>query len=149
MNELVTGFWTTSSRTLSVRPRSGLEIGRLQPISGDAGNNGKRSISFPESSGLLVSGWALGCQWIGHFRVHLSLHFKTRLSAKSLLWKSVFIHIETGTNYHDKNFAPRLALKERLRGTRKWPIQSPHCILFSLKRRQTNFFPCHAVYVSF
>ena len=27
---------------------------------------------------------------IGHFRVHLSLHFKARPSAKSLLWKSVF-----------------------------------------------------------
>ena len=59
---------------------------------------------------------------IGHFRVHLSLHFKARLSAKSLLWKSVFIHIEIGTNYHNKNFALRLALKERLKGTRKWPI---------------------------
>ena len=46
---------------------------------------------------------------------------------KSLLWKSVSIHIETihteiETNYHNKSFAPRLALKERLRGTRKWPI---------------------------
>ena len=59
---------------------------------------------------------------IGHFRVHLSLHFKARLSAKSLLWKSVFIHIEIRTNYHNKNFALRVALKERLRGTRKWPI---------------------------
>ena len=28
-----------------------------------------------------------------------------------------------GTNYHNKSFALRLALKERLRGTRKWPIQ--------------------------
>ena len=59
---------------------------------------------------------------IGYFRVHLSLHFKARLSAKSLLWKSVFIHIEIGINYHNKSFALRLALKERLRGTRKWPI---------------------------
>ena len=59
---------------------------------------------------------------IGHFRVHLSLHFKARLSAK--LWKSVFIHIEIGTNYHNKSFALRLALKERLRGTRKCPICS-------------------------
>ena len=59
---------------------------------------------------------------IVHFRVHLSLYFKARLSAKSLLWKSVFIHIEIGTNYHNKNFALRLALKERLKRTRKWPI---------------------------
>ena len=61
--------------------------------------------------------------YIGHFPVHLSLHFKARLSATSLLWKSVFIHNEIGTNYHNKNFALRLALKERLRGTRKWPIE--------------------------
>ena len=59
---------------------------------------------------------------IGHFRVHHILHFKVRLSAKSLLWKSVFIHIEIRTSYHDKNFALRLALKERLRGTRERPI---------------------------
>ena len=62
---------------------------------------------------------------IGHFRVHLSLHFKARLSAKSLLWKSVFINIEIGTSYHNKNFALRLALKERLKRTRKWPIRWP------------------------
>ena len=41
---------------------------------------------------------------------------------KSLLWKSVSIHIEIRTNYSNKNFALRLALKERLRGTRKWSI---------------------------
>jgi len=59
---------------------------------------------------------------VGHFQVHLSLHFKARLSAKSSLWKSVFIHIEIRTNYQNKNFALRLALKKRQRGTRKWPI---------------------------
>ena len=59
---------------------------------------------------------------IGHFRVHLTLHFKAILSAKSLLWNSVFIHIEVGTNYHNKNFPLRLALKERLKGTQKWHI---------------------------
>ena len=36
--------------------------------------------------------------------------------------ESVFIHIETGTNYNNKILALRLALKERLRGTPKWPI---------------------------
>ena len=59
---------------------------------------------------------------IGHFQVHLSLCFKARLNAMSLLWKSVFIHVEIGTNYHNKNFALGLALKERPRETRKWPI---------------------------
>jgi len=60
----------------------------------------------------------------GDFRVHLSLHLKARPSAKSLLWISVFIHIEIRTNYHNKNFAPRLAPKERLMETRKWAIWS-------------------------
>ena len=44
------------------------------------------------------------------------------LSAKSLLLKSVFIHIEIGTNYCNKDFALRLALKKRLKGTWKWPV---------------------------
>ena len=77
---------------------------------------------------------------IGHFRVHLSLHFKARLSAKSLLGKSVFIHIEIETNYHNKNFALRLALKERLRGTRKWPIQL-RPFTFDFVFSSGNFFP--------
>ena len=45
---------------------------------------------------------------MGHFRVHLSLHFKARLIAKSLR-KSVFIPIEIGTNYHNKNFVVQVA----------------------------------------
>ena len=58
---------------------------------------------------------------IGHFRVHLSLHLKTRLNGKSVM--KIFIHMEIGTYYHNKNFALRLALKERVRETRKWPIE--------------------------
>ena len=75
---------------------------------------------------------------IGHFRVHLSLHFKARLSAKSLLWKSVFIHIEIGTNYHNKNFALRLALKERLSGTRKWLILKMRNISSQERQKRNN-----------
>ena len=33
--------------------------------------------------------------------------------------------MEIATNNHNKNFALRLALKERLRATRKWPIARP------------------------
>ena len=54
---------------------------------------------------------------IGHFRVLFSLYFKASLCAKFLL--SVFIHIDIRTNYRNKNFAFRLALKEKLRGTQK------------------------------
>lgn len=59
---------------------------------------------------------------IDHFWDHFSLYVKASPSAKSLLWISVAIHIEIRTHYHNKNVALRLALKERLRGTRKWSI---------------------------
>ena len=39
---------------------------------------------------------------------------------QSLCYENQFF----GTNYHNKSLALRLALKERLRGTRKWPINS-------------------------
>ena len=74
------------------------------------------------ASSVSLTGSSMENNPIGHFRVALNLFFKTNQSAKSLLWKSVFNHIEIWTNYHNKNFALRLALKERLRGTRKWPI---------------------------
>ena len=54
MNKLVSGFWSTSGKTLNVRFRSGLEIGCNR--SGDTGDNGVMPISFPELSGFLVSG---------------------------------------------------------------------------------------------
>ena len=40
-----------------------------------------------------------------------------------------FIHIEIRTNYH-KNFALRLALKERLSRSRKWYISLWDVLLF-------------------
>ena len=49
---------------------------------------------------------------IVHFRVHLSLHFKARLSAKSVM--KISFHIKIGTNYVNKKFALRLALKTAL-----------------------------------
>ena len=77
---------------------------------------------------------------MGRFRGPLGLSLKTSLSAKSLIWISVFIHIGTGTNYQNKNFALRLALKERLRGTRKWSIEGGgHENSFQLKTRRTRF----------
>ena len=51
------------------------------------------------------------------FPSSLSLFFKTRLSAKSFLWRSVASQIEITTDYYSKNFAIGLAFKQRLRGT--------------------------------
>ena len=58
---------------------------------------------------------------IGHFRVHLSLHFKARLSAKSLLWKSVsfIFKLELIIITKDSHLD---SLWKRDWGTRKWPI---------------------------
>ena len=71
-----------------------------------------------EVSGFLSLNPSHGSSTIGHFRVHFSLYFKASLRAKSLLWISVFIHIQIiKTYYHNKNFALSLALKERPRVT--------------------------------
>ena len=48
--------------------------------------------------------------------------FQSEAKCEVFVMKISFIHIEIGSNYHNKNFALRLALKERLRRTRKWPI---------------------------
>ena len=58
---------------------------------------------------------------IGHFRVPLCLCFKASLSAKNDFY---FHEKETArrTHFHMKGFALRLALKQRQKRTRKWPI---------------------------
>ena len=62
--------------------------------------------------------------WIGHFRVHFSLYFKTSQCAKSLLWMSVFIHIVLVELITVTTISHWLALKKRLRGTQKGCIES-------------------------
>ena len=63
-------------------------------------------------------------QWqTGHFRGALSLCFKVRLSAKPLILKWFFYSHANKTHFHKKGFAFSLALKARVFGTRKWPIE--------------------------
>ena len=52
--------------------------------------------------------------------------------------KFSFIHIEIGTNCHNKNFALILALKERLKGTRKWPIIAKEYVQFNFLYYSNN-----------
>ena len=62
---------------------------------------------------------------IGHFWVPLRLCFKTSLSAKPFLKNEfcVQFHFHANQSHFNKNgFALRLALKQRHKGTRKWPI---------------------------
>ena len=61
---------------------------------------------------------------IGHFRVLLYLCFKTSPSAKPFIWKWVLHAVSFSCNqshFHKNGFALRLALKQRHKGTRKWP----------------------------
>ena len=58
---------------------------------------------------------------IGHFRVLLCLCLKTSLSAKMSSACS-FISCKS-KSFHKNGFALRLALKQRHKGTRKWPIR--------------------------
>ena len=75
----------------------------------------------------LVSCWS-----IGHFRVLLHLCFKTSLSAKPFIWKwvphVVSFSCKSTSHFHKNGFALRLALKQRHKGTRKWPIHLSHFI---------------------
>lgn len=50
------------------------------------------------------------------------LYFKVSLSAKSLSWRSVFIHMKNTTCCRNQNFGFRPSLKKRLRRTGKWSI---------------------------
>ena len=62
---------------------------------------------------------------IGHFRVLLCLCFKTSLSAKPFILKWVLLAVSFHANqshFHENGFALRLALKQRHKRTRKWPI---------------------------
>ena len=79
--------------------------------------------TFPTAThGWLKKSTILNTNAIAHFRVSLSLSFKASLRAKFLLWYLVLISIWIKTDFHNKDFA--LALKWRLRCTRKWPILS-------------------------
>ena len=63
----------------------------------------KVSVCRGEIKPLCLLFWVVS--GIGHFQLHLSLYFKASLYAKSLLWISVFIHIEIRTSHHNKYFA--------------------------------------------
>ena len=61
----------------------------------------------------------------GHFRVLMCLCFKTSLSAKPFIWKWVLHAVSFSCklkSFHNNGFALSLALKQRHKGTRKWPI---------------------------
>ena len=58
---------------------------------------------------------------IGHFRVPKTLTFKMRLGVQPFLRMS-FICMRMKNDFHIKGWAPTLVLKQRLGGTRKWPI---------------------------
>ena len=78
------------------------------------------SFYFPCS--LLFEGIFFTRSWIGHFRVTKTLTFKMRPSAQPFLWKWVLIWARMKNNFYIKDWALNLVLKQRLWGTRRWPI---------------------------
>ena len=74
----------------------------------------------------ILSVFSVPLATIGHFRVHLCLCFKTRSSAKPFIWKWFCMQFHFHANqshFHKNGFALRLVLKQRHKGTRKWPMQ--------------------------
>ena len=62
---------------------------------------------------------------IGNFRVAFCLCFKTSPGAKPSYENEFDLHENehvSKTHFHVKGFAPGLVLKQRSKGTRKWPI---------------------------
>ena len=77
-------------------------------------------ISIARGYSLVLSSTTKGVNQIGHFRVLFGLSFKVSLRAK--FGFVMFISFHSHLNYHTKNFAPTLSLKERITGSRKWSI---------------------------
>ena len=69
---------------------------------------------------------------IGHFRVLLCFCFKTSLSARPFIWKWVpacnLIFMQIEVIFTLNSFALRLPLKQRHKGTRKWPVDGPSSV---------------------
>ena len=78
----------------------------------------------------IVSEQKFLCETIDHFRVALNLIMKARLSAKFLLWKLVFIRMQTKLIFI-LSFALSLAFIVRFTATRKWPIEQPYDVMKS------------------
>ena len=69
---------------------------------------------------------------VGYFRVLLYPCFKTSLNPKPFLSKDFCMQFHFHANqshFHENGFALRLALKQRQKGTRKWPLSLK--VLFS------------------
>ena len=66
---------------------------------------------------------------MGHFQFLMCLCFKTSLSANPFIWKRLYMQFHFHANqshFHKNGLALRLALKQRHKGTRKWPILGFH-----------------------
>ena len=75
---------------------------------------------------FILKRWSSWKAWLpDHFRVVFSLCVKTSLRVKRFMWNCFawrFIFMQIKLIYIWKVFARRLVLKQRHKGTRKWPI---------------------------
>ena len=81
---------------------------------------------------------------IGHFRLLLCLCFKTSLSAKPFIWNEFCMQFHFHSNqshFHKNGFALRLALKQRHKRTRKWPIETTYFSILHYTPRTESLCP--------
>ena len=55
--------------------------------------------------------------------IHFNRPFQNESKCEIFLWKLVLFSIWMKTDIHNKDFVLRLILKERLKKTRKWPVE--------------------------
>ena len=89
---------------------------------------------------------------IDHFRITFSLFLKASLGAHPFIWKWDFIHMEMSlicmwmkSHFYIKGWAPRLALRKRLKVIRKLPIRFYQIVLFTQGFRwykKGHWIPC-------
>ena len=70
---------------------------------------------------------------IGHFPDPKTLTFKMKPSAQPFLVEMSFICMRMKNHFHIKGWAPSLVLKQRPRGTQKWPIHFFSVVFVAVK----------------
>ena len=90
--------------------------------------------------------------WIGHLRITIGLFFKASLGAHLFTSKLGFFHMQMKTNCHMKGWATGLALKNRPKVIRKWPIRMFSIVIMDDQYRChwcCNEFPIYVVNIQY
>ena len=75
-----------------------------------------------------LSHFAAQVSLIGHFPCSKKSHLQNEAKCETFVVKMSFICMRMKNHFHINGFALSLALKVRLFGTRKWPIEELHVV---------------------